>query len=81
MLSVQDSATTEESEKVLQPDNVMGPESASNLLSSGKFGYNATRCVAVRYSTRTLFNSVKHNFVNIHTLKFIVRTFISLQLL
>jgi hypothetical protein len=35
MLSVQDSATTEESEKVMQPDNVMGPESASNLLSSG----------------------------------------------
>jgi hypothetical protein len=37
MLSVQDSATTEESEKVTQPDNYMGPESASNLLSSGKF--------------------------------------------
>jgi hypothetical protein len=37
MLSVQDSATTEESEKVTQPDNYVGPESASNLLSSGKF--------------------------------------------
>jgi len=36
MLSVQDSATTEESEKVLQPENITGPESAANLLSSGR---------------------------------------------
>ncbi|CAB3365599.1 Hypothetical predicted protein [Cloeon dipterum] len=35
MLSVQDSATMEESEKVLQPENTAGHESSSNLLSSG----------------------------------------------
>ncbi|XP_059483480.1 ral GTPase-activating protein subunit beta isoform X11 [Neocloeon triangulifer] len=34
MLSVQDSATVEESEKVNQPDSAAGPESSSNLLSS-----------------------------------------------
>ncbi|XP_065334606.1 ral GTPase-activating protein subunit beta isoform X7 [Cloeon dipterum] len=34
MLSVQDSATMEESEKVLQPENAAGHESSSNLLSS-----------------------------------------------
>lgn len=56
MLSVQDSATTEESEKVLQPENVMGPESASNLLSSGKFCLVASILFSAVNILRALLN-------------------------